>query len=128
MNRRDSKALMARIDEMLGEASWLVSHAEALTDYGRTEADAEWERAALCEEQVACLLEAAGRIAEAAVHRVSAATCYERQSLAPHAVTLLRAALSTLSPGEYRSRAETQLVRCLDLARKQLSHVSTIRK
>ena len=64
------------IDQMLSEASWLLSHAQALSDYGRQEeASAEGARAASCEEQVACLLEADGQESEAAIHRVSAATC-----------------------------------------------------
>jgi len=42
---------------MLDEASWLLSHAQALTDCGRQdEAAAELARAASCEEQAAGLL------------------------------------------------------------------------
>jgi hypothetical protein len=80
---------------MLGEASWLLSHAPALADYGRSEeAAGELARAASCEEQVACLLEADGQELEAAIHRVSAAACYGKLGQSTRAVTLLRAALS----------------------------------
>ena len=135
------------LDKMLGEASWLLSHAEALADYGRKEESlAELARAAGCEEQVACWLDAAGREQEAVVHRVSAASCYEQLGEYARAVTLLRAALyfsantamhtptdapeglrrknkSLLSaplPDEYRQRVEKQLAHCLKQAQKEL--------
>src|SRR5436190_8427388 len=91
-------------DQLLGEASWLVSHAQALTDYRREEeATAEWARAAVCEEQVACLLEADGLELEAATHRVSAASCYEKVGEYTRGVTLFRAALSARLPDGYRT-------------------------
>jgi predicted negative regulator of RcsB-dependent stress response len=106
---------------MLGEASWLLSHAEALTDYGRKEeATAELARAARCEEQVACWLDAAGREQEAVVHRVSAASCYEELGEYARAVTLLRAALSVPLTDDYRRTVEQQLARCLTQAPKEL--------
>ena len=49
-----------------------------LADDGRAEeARAELARAAACEEQVAYLLEAEQQDLEAAIHRVSAASCHE---------------------------------------------------
>jgi hypothetical protein len=121
MGRRKGKPSPALIDRMLGEASWLLSHAEALGDYGRRqEAAAELARAALCEEDVACLLEAAGQQGEAALHRVSAASCHEQLDQFPRAVTLLRAALSAPLAEEYRGQIEDQLARCLAGALKTL--------
>ncbi len=94
MHHRKSRSRSA-VERMLQEASWLLSHAESLADYGRKEEVAvELARAASCAEQVASLLDAAGREMEAVVHRVSAASCYERLRQYPRAVTLLRAALS----------------------------------
>jgi hypothetical protein len=102
------------VDALLEEASWLLSHAEALADYGRAEeAAAEWARAARCEEEAASLLDAAGREQEAAVHRVSAASCYERLGEGPRAVTLLRAALSAPLAEAYRREIQGQLSRLL---------------
>jgi hypothetical protein len=70
MRRLKGKSSEALLEQLLGEASWLVSHAEALADYGRKEeATAELLRAASCEEQVACVLEVAEREQEAVVHR-----------------------------------------------------------
>jgi hypothetical protein len=109
------------LDSMLAEASWLLSHAEALADYGRQEeAAAELARAASCEEQVACWLDAAGREGEAVVHRVSAASCQEQLGQYARAVTLLRAALSAPLPDDYQRGVEQQLARCLAQAHKEL--------
>lgn len=114
------------LDEMLGEASWLLSHAEALADYGRKEeAMSELARAAKCEEHVACWLDAQGCEQEAVVHRVSAASCYEQLGEYARAVTLLRAALSASLPDAYRRRAEKQLARCLSKAQKELRRASS---
>lgn len=115
------KSSESTLDEMLGEASWLLSHAEALADYGRKEeALAELGRAAWYEEQVACWLDASGREQEAGVHRVSAASCYEQLGEYAWAVTLLRATLSAPLPDDYRHRVENQLARCLRQAQKEL--------
>lgn len=125
MHRPKVKLSALALDKMLGEASWLLSHAEALADYGRgEEAAAELARAASCEEQVAYWLDAAGRELEAGVHRVSAASCYEQLGQYARAVTLLQAALSVPLPDDYRQRREEQLRRCLAQARKELRRAS----
>jgi hypothetical protein len=125
MPRAKGKSPAALIEQMLGEASWLLSHAQALADYGRQdEAAAELARAATAEEQVACLLEADGQEREAAIHRVSAASCYDKLGEYTHAVTLLRAALSAALPEDYRARVDQQLARCLAGAQKELNRSS----
>ena len=124
MNRSKVKASPSPLDKLLDEASWLLSHAESLADYGRKdEAAAELARAASCEEEVASLLDAAEREAEAALHRVSAASCYEQLRQFARAVTLLRAAISGPIQPEYRRKIERQLTRCLAQAHKELSRV-----
>ena len=124
MSRSKVKSTVSPLDRLLGEASWLLSHAESLADYGRKdEATAELARAASCEEEVASLLDAAEREAEAAVHRVSAASCYEQLGQFSRAVTLLRAALSGPIRPEYRRKIERQLTHCLAHAHKELSRV-----
>jgi tetratricopeptide (TPR) repeat protein len=126
MSRTRSKSLAGLMEQFLAEASWLVSDAQALTDYGRKEeAGAELARAAACEDQVACLLEADGQEREAAIHRVSAASCHDSLGQYARAVTLLRAALSAVLPDDYRTRVEQQLTRCLAQARKGLKRVPT---
>jgi hypothetical protein len=128
MPRARPKASVTLIDQMLGEASWLLSHAQALSDYGRDrEASVELARAAGCEEQVACLLESKGQCRDAAIHRVSAATCYEKLGQYARTVTLLHAALSGPLPDDYRGRIEKQLNSALARAQKQMNH-ATLRR
>lgn len=124
MSRPKPRSSAALIDQMLGEASWLLSHAQALGDYGRQEeAAAELARAATCEEQVACLLEAEGQDLEAAIHRVSAASCHEKLGQSVRAATLLRAALSAPLRENYRATVEQQRAQCLIQARKALKRL-----
>ena len=109
------------LDDMLGKTSWLVSHAMALTPTGKSEeAAAAWLRAAEREEQAACLLEAEGHELEAAVHHVSAASCYVRVEHYVHAVALLRSALSFALRPAYRREVEKLLQDWLPKAQRQL--------
>jgi hypothetical protein len=122
MARSKGKPSPTLIDQALGEASWLVSHAQALSDYGRPEeAVTEWARAATWEEQVACLLDTAGQKLEAAIHRVSAASCFEKVGQFAHAVTLLHAAISVELPENFRERVHKQLAGALAQAHKEVS-------
>jgi hypothetical protein len=126
MPRAKGKGVSSLIDQLLGEASWLLSHAQALTDYRRDEeALVEWGRAAACEEQLACLLEADGQEREAAIHRVSAASCSEKLGQYVRAATPLRAAVAAALPQEYRGRVQEQLARALAQARKEVSRAFT---
>jgi hypothetical protein len=128
IRRPKGKPSEPELEKLLGEASWLLSHAEALADYERPEeAAVELARAASCEEQVACLLDAAGHEQEAVVHRVSAASCHEQLGQYTRAVTLLRAALSAPLSDDYRRRIEQQLVRCLTQAHEELRRSSSAR-
>jgi hypothetical protein len=109
------------LEEMLSKTSWHVSHAMALSDQGRSaEAVKEWLRAAYREEQVACLLEAENHDLEAAVHHVSAASCYARAKVFVHAVGNLRSALSFSLRKAYRAEVEKLLRAWLPKAKKQL--------
>jgi hypothetical protein len=125
MARPKAKPLASLLEQMLDEASWLLSHARALEVYRRPEeAAAERARAASWEEQVAALLEADGQEPEAALHRISAASCYEKLGQYARAVTLLRAALSATQADDHRARVEQQLARCLAQVSKELSRGS----
>lgn len=119
MGARKQAKVESLINTMLDEASWLLSHAQALSDYGREkEAAAEWLRAANTEEQIAYLLDVVAREAEAVVHRVSAASCYEHLGEFAKAATLLRAVLSVPLPEQYRQRVQQQLTLYLAQAKK----------
>ncbi len=129
MSRPKTKLSKSALDKLLGEASWLLSHAESLADYGREEeATTELARAASCEEKVAYWLDVVGREEEAVVHRVSAASCYEQLGDYARAVTLLRAALSTSLADDYRRKVEQHLARCLAQAMSRGSSPRAARK
>jgi NAD-specific glutamate dehydrogenase len=121
MDAPDLKKLESSLDTLLGETSWLFSHAQTLSDYGRIEeADAELARAVSCEERVAYLLDVVGREQEAVIHRLRAASCYERLGERARAVTLLRAVLSARLADDYRRRVEQRVARCLGQAKTRI--------
>lgn len=129
MTRSKNKVSAALLDQMLGEASWLLSHAQALADYGREEeAAAERVRAAKAAEEAAGLLDADGQELEAAIQRVSAASCHEKLGQYAQAVTLLRAALSAPLHDDHRARVEQLLMRCLAQTRRQMRKASPRKK
>jgi hypothetical protein len=107
------------LDRMLDDASWSVSRALGLQAIGSDEADAEWLRAATREKEVACLLEAKKQDVEAAIHYVSAASCYARVGQFSHAVPLLRSALSFSVRDACRRDVEKLLKQWLPKAEKQ---------
>jgi hypothetical protein len=89
-----------RLERLLSQASRLISHAESLMDRGEAAASGvEWRFAAEIEEEVAGLLEISGDEVEAAIHRVSAASCYRQIGEHFRAMTLLHAATATASLG-----------------------------
>jgi len=121
MGASDLTKLESSLNTLLGETSWLLSHAQALAEYGRVEeAEAELARAVSCEERVAYLLDVVGREQEAVIHRVNAALCYERLGERARAVTLLRAALSARLANDYRLRVEQRVARCLAQAKTRI--------
>jgi hypothetical protein len=110
-----------RLAQALREASWHVSHAMELAAFAlRQEVDLQWRQAAAMEEHAALVLEAEGRGLEAAVHRISAASCFEEVEEYQRALTLLHAALSVEMRPIYRGKIEKQIKECLAKARKQL--------
>jgi hypothetical protein len=110
-----------RLAEALKDASWHVSHAMGLAAFApKQEVKQQWLQAAAMEEHAALVLEADGRGLEAAVHRISAASCFEEVEEYQRALTLLHAALSVEMRPVYRAKIEKQLKDCLAKARAQL--------
>lgn len=72
-----------------------------------------WLEAACGEEQVAPRLEMLHRTDEAAVHRLSAASCYRHAGELARAVNLYRAALAGPFPEHTREEATKLLEDCL---------------
>jgi hypothetical protein len=88
--------------------------ARALVAMGMPElARTAWLAAAAGEEQVAPRLETIDRHQEAAVHRISAASCYQHAGELARAINLYRAALAGPLPAHTRQETEQLLAACL---------------
>jgi hypothetical protein len=100
--------------ERIAETSGIILKARALVAMGMPElALSAWLAAASGEEQVAPRLETLARAQEAAVHRISAASCYEHAGELAKAINLYRAALAGPLPEHTRKETEQLLAGCL---------------
>jgi hypothetical protein len=94
--------------------SAVLSKAQALATLGLSEtAQPLWASAASYEERIASLLDAHGDEQEAAVHRISAASCYQKAGDASRATNLYRAALAGPLRPVTRKDVEGMLSECL---------------
>jgi hypothetical protein len=95
--------------------SGILSKAQALTTIGLPEtAQPLWASAASYEERIAALLDAHGDSLEAAVHRISAASCYQKAGDPSRATNLYRAALAGPLREVTRNEVEEMLRECLE--------------
>ena len=109
-----NKRSLSLVEELLAEKSAVLSKAQALTAMGMAlTAQPLWASAASLEERIAPLLEAHGDDLEAAVHRISAASCYEKAGDASRAANLYRAALAGPLAEVTRSEVLGMLAACL---------------
>jgi predicted trehalose synthase len=107
MNQTQAKHLPEALKNLLAEKSRLLSQAQAFEAMGMTETAASlWLSAASHEERLAPLMERVGRTAEAALHRVSAASCYAKAGRLGQAINLCRAALAGPLPNHTRQEVE----------------------
>lgn len=114
------------VKELMGKKSYLLSKAQALSDIGMIEtAQPLFLSVAGYEEQIAALLDTDGLELEAAIHRISAASCYAKADRLSHAVNLYRAALS----GPLQSNTRTDVLKllhdCLSKFAQQASRHTT---
>lgn len=111
-----------RLKELMAAKSRILSQAQTCSELGMEELAVNlWQNAAAQEERIAPLLETLGRHLEAALHRVSAASGYQKAGDLIRAANLYRAALA--GPLNERTRVEVErfLTRCLrKLARLSL--------
>ena len=102
------------LKEIMSRKSEILSKAQALWEVGMTEtAQPLWLSAATYEEHIAPRLDALGRELEGALHRISAASCYEKAGEPSRAVNLYRAALSGPLREDTRKEVEDMLSSCL---------------
>lgn len=114
------------LKELMGKKSYHLSKANALCEIGMEEtAQPLFLSAAGFEEQIAVLLDTDDQELEAAIHRISAASCYKAAGNLNNAVNLFRAALS--SPLQEKTRRTTKelLDECLqELAKEPMRILS----
>jgi hypothetical protein len=105
-----------QLEQLMTQKSAVLSKAQALTTMGLAEtAQPLWASAASYEERIASLLDAHGDGLEAAVHRISAASCYQKAGDPSRATNLYRAALSGPLREVTRQEVEEMLRQCLTL-------------
>jgi hypothetical protein len=98
----------------MAETSGLILKARTLVALGMPDlAPTAWLAAAAGEEQVAPRLETLDRDQEAAIHRLSAASCYEHAGELARAINLYRAALAGPLLEHTRKETEQLLAACL---------------
>jgi hypothetical protein len=78
-----------------------------------------WQSAASLQERIAPLLDADGESLEAAVYRMSAASCYEKAGDPTRAVNLYHAALAGQLREGTRKEVEGMLAACLAQMRSE---------
>ncbi len=105
-----------QLEAMMAAKSGILTKAHALTVMGLTEtAQPLWVSAASYEERIAALLDAQGDDLEAAVHRISAASCYQKAGDPSRATNLYRAALAGPLRQVTRREVEQMLAESLTL-------------
>ena len=120
MGQSEIKPYTKVIKDLMGEKSHLLSKAHTLSEIGMLETvQPLWMSAAAYEESIAPLLDGLGRELEAAVHRISAASCYQKAGDLIRAVNLYRAALAGPLRDDTRQEVDKMLTDCLaQLARQ----------
>jgi hypothetical protein len=116
MGKGKAKTSPRQVEELLAKKTGILSKAQALTTIGLAEtAQTLWASAASYEERIAALLDAHGDGLEAAVHRISAASCYQKAGDPSRATNLYRAALAGPLREVTRHEVEAMLTECLGL-------------
>src|SRR5438105_1214359 len=111
-----TKPFLHYVEDLMAEKSAILSKAQAVMTMGLEEtAQPIWASAASYEERIAALLDADGDILEAAVHRISAASCFQKAGDPSRAMNLYRAALAGPLRSVTRKEVEEMLNQCLAL-------------
>lgn len=109
-----AKPSVRLLDDLIAEKTRVLSKAQAFGMMEMTDmVQPLWAAAASLEERIASLLDAYGEDLEAAVHRISAASCYEKADDPSRATNLYRAALAGPLREVTRKEVEEMLAGCL---------------
>ena len=108
------------LKETMHRKSEILSKAQALWEVDMKEtAQPLWLSVATYEEHIAPMLDALGRELEGAIHRISAASCYEKAGDPSRAVNLYRAALSGPLRDDTREEVKSMLSAYLVVLNRQ---------
>jgi hypothetical protein len=114
MAKGKAKRPLDLVAQLMAESSAVLSKAQALTAMGMGQtAGPLWASAASLQERIAPLLDADGDAREAAVYRMSAASCYEKTGDPSRAANLYQAALAGPLRAVTRKEVEGMLAACL---------------
>lgn len=123
MNKLKVQPYTNVVKDMMSKKSYILSKAQALSEVGMLETTQPlFLSAAAYEERIAPLLDTLGRELEAAVHRISAASCYQKAGYLHRAVNLYRAALSGPLRDDTRSEVLKMLNDCLDQLLREINY------
>jgi len=126
MSNPKTKPYTKTLKETMRRKSEILSKAQAFWEVGMTEtAQPLWLSAATYEEHIAPMLDALGRELEGALHRISAASCYEKAGDPSRAVNLYRAALSGPLREDTRQEVEDMLRACLVVLGEQPTKITS---
>lgn len=115
MAKTKAKRAVTLVEELMAQASFVLSKAQAFQAMGMGEsAQTLWLSAASLQERIAPLLDAEGETLEASVYRMSSASCYEKAGDPSRAVNLYQAALAGPLRQETRKEVEGMLARCIE--------------
>ena len=121
MAKLKTKPSTRQVEELMAAKSAVLSKAQAFATMGLSEtAEPLWASAASHEERIAAILDARGENQEAAVHRISAASCYQKAGDPSKATNLYRAALSGPLREGTRKDIEEMLAECLSILMKSV--------
>ncbi len=122
MAKAKAKRTVTLLEELMTEASFALSKAQAFQTMGMGEtAQTLWLSAASLQERIAPLLDADGEALEAAVYRMSSASCYEKAGDLSRAVNLYQSALAGPLREETRKEVGDMLAECLARVKADLS-------
>ena len=127
MSKSKTKPYGPALEKLMAEKTKVLTQAQAFAQMGLAQtAQPLWQMAGSLEERIAPRLDAIGRTGEAAVHRISAATCYRNAGELSQATNLFQAALAGPLTDASRADVEHFLEECLSELTMSLSSRATV--
>jgi hypothetical protein len=126
MAKAKPRRTLTLVEELMTEASAVLSKAQTFATMGMGQtAQPLWLAAASLQERIAPLLDANGEALEAAVYRMSAASCYEKANDSSRAANLYQAALAGPLREVTRKEVDEMLAACLARLKAESAHRKT---